>query len=470
MSEHEQERSSRLDEFVARPRRAVWVLAAPMMAGFMVHALYAIADAAFIGRLGADALAAATYVGALVFFAIAIATGLSIGVTAVIAQAIGRRDKDQAERLAGNAIALGLVIGTGLCALGLVFGQQLMPVLGAQGKAAHLAWEYFQVISLGMPLLLTSWVLRAILSGEGEARIPMFVLTVATLLNLALDPLLIFVWGLGVRGAALASLISQGVSVIAYLYAIVWKGRTYLRLRLAALLPRKNLLAPILEIGAPTAAGQIVLSVAAALVNRLLAEYGQNAVAGYGAGSKVDMLVALPVIGLSSAAVSIIGMFAGAGRVDLVRTLTVYTCKSAVVLATILGLAAFIASHWIIQLFVPGDPHAMDVGRSYLAFAVFAYPLMSIGMAISRILQGLGRGTASFVITVLRLLIVGVPCAALSVFVFRFPIEAVWISLIAGSLISNILGFAWLRRYVFRMDPTCLATREPKVEIPTVGT
>jgi Na+-driven multidrug efflux pump len=112
----------------------------------------------------------------------------------------------------------------------------------------------------------------------------------------------------------------------------------------------------------------------------------------------------------------------------------------------------------------------MDVGRSYLAFAVFAYPLMSIGMAISRILQGLGRGTASLLITVLRLLIVGVPCAALSVFVFRFPIEAVWISLIAGSLISNVLGFAWLRRYVFRMDPTLLATREPKVEIPTVGT
>ncbi|MCU0665452.1 MAG: MATE family efflux transporter, partial [Myxococcota bacterium] len=319
MTNHEQQRTSRLDEFVARPRRAVWVMAAPMMAGFMVHAIYAIADAAFIGRLGADALAAVTYMGALVFFAIAIATGLSIGVTAAIAQAIGRRDKEGAEHLAGNSILLGLGVGLALCACGLLFGEKIIPVLGAQERAAKLAWEYLQIISFGMPIMLFSWVLRAILSGEGEARIPMVILAIATVLNLVLDPIFIFALELGVRGAALASVLSAGLSVIAYLYAIVWKGRTYLRLRLSTLLPRRQLLMPILAIGAPTAAGQVVLSVAAGLVNRLLAEYGQDAVAGYGAGSKVDMLVALPVIGLASAAVSIIGMFAGAGRVDLVR-------------------------------------------------------------------------------------------------------------------------------------------------------
>lgn len=439
-----------------------------MMLGFMVHAVYAIADAAFIGQMGSAALAAATYVGALVFMAIAVATGLSTGITATVAHAIGRRDKDQAEKLAGNSVMLGLVVGCGLGAAGLVFGKQLIPLLGAEAEAATLAWDYLELISLGMPILLTSWVLRAVLNGEGEARVPMIVLTVATLLNLGLDPVLIFWAGLGIRGAAVSSLISQSVSVLAYLFVIVIRRRTYLRLRLSALIPRRSLIAPIVAIGAPTAAGQLVMSLSAVLINRLLAGFGQDAVAGYGAGSKVDMLVALPVIGLSSAAVSIIGMFSGAGRADLVRSLTTYTCKIAVMLAMVLGVGAFVASHWIILLFVPDDPSAMDVGREYLLYAVFAYPLMALGMAIGRILQGLGRGAPFLVITALRLLIIGVPGGYIAIHVFHAPLSALWLSLIAGSLASNTLGLYWLRHYVFRRDPTEIAVRGQVMVEPDV--
>ena len=176
-------RSDRLEEFLRAPRRALWVMALPMMAGMTVHTTYLIADTAFIGTLGTDALAAATFVAPLFFLTMALTMGLGTAVTALIAQAVGRGDAQTADSAAGTAITTGLVLGTAFGAAGLAAGPSMLELLGAEGRVAELGWAYFRVLALFMPLFFVSSVLRSILTGEGDARTPMVVLTVATVVN-----------------------------------------------------------------------------------------------------------------------------------------------------------------------------------------------------------------------------------------------------------------------------------------------
>ncbi|MCP4680358.1 MAG: MATE family efflux transporter [Deltaproteobacteria bacterium] len=453
-----QDHTSRLDEFIDRPKRAIWVLAGPMMMGFAVHAVYSFVDMIFIGQLGPMALAGSTFVMPLFFVAIALGVGFATGVTANVAQAIGRRDREEADHFASNSLGLGLLIGVLFAVCGLTMGKWIMPVLGAEGESAEFAWQYFEILSAGMPLMFVSMSIRAVLTGEGDAKTPMIVLTIATLLNLSLDPLFIFVLDMGIRGAALATLTSQLFSLITFSYIAFVRKSSFVRFRLSLLRPSSRLLVPILRIGLPTAAGQLVMALGSGLLNRVLASFGQIAVAGYGAGSRMDLIVALPMIGLASASVSVIGMFAGAGRADLVRSMALYTYRWVISLATVVGLCAYLASQWVVGWFT-AEPQAIEIGRTYLGYMVFAYPLMGIGMTSGRVLQGLGYGVPSLIITALRVLIVGVPGAYIAVYCFGAPIESAWISIIAGGFLANVLAIIWVRKYIWKSDPTVRATK-----------
>jgi len=449
----------RLNRYLAAPRRAVWTMAAPMMAGMAVHTLYMIADTAFIGSLGTEALAAATFVGPVFFLMVAVTMGLSTAVTALVAQAVGRRDADGADRVAGSAMTFGVATGCAMGALGLWSGPALLGHLGASGENAVLAWQYFQIISLAVPLFFVSSIFRAVLTGEGDARTPMLVLFGTTVLNIALDALFILVLGFGLRGAALATAASVMVSLSIFAFLIL-RGRTaYVRFHPAHLIPSRPDLGRIVGLAAPTAAGMVVMSVGGLLFNRLLSTFGEIAVAAYGAANKVDMIVALPIMGLAGAAVSVVGMFAGAARVDLVRSTALYTYRWAVLLASLIGIAAFLGSGSILRLFTD-DPRAIAIGHTYLGFMVVAYPMMAFGMTSGRLLQGVGHGMPSLVITSVRVLIVAVPLAYGVVLLLGAPIEAVWLSALVGGMSSTVLAFWWVRRLVWLADPTVRATRQ----------
>ncbi len=441
-------RKSRLDEFIANPRRALWSLAAPMMAGYTVHALYAVVDAAFIGRLGAVSLAAATFAGPLFMICVALANGVSTGITAVLARAIGSRDSARADHVASNGLGLGLGLGTGLAIVGLTIGLRMMPVLGAEGEVAALAWQYLEPLCMAMPLFFISSAFRAVLHGEGDSRTPMVVLAIATMLNLILDPVFIFTLDLGIRGAALASVAAQTFSLLTFGYLVLIRHRTFSRFRLSLMAPSWHMVAPILKIGVPAAGSILIVSVGMGLFNRVVAEFGDIAVAGFGAGTKVDMVVVLPIMGLASASVTMIGMFKGAGRTDLLRATALHTYRAALSTAIVIGVTAFLASRPVIGIFV-SDPEALAIGCRYLSFMAFAYPLMAIGMTSGRLLQGLGQGLPALLISVLRVLIIGAPLAYVAVFCLAAPLEAVWASMIFGGLISNIAAIWWVRRQLW---------------------
>ena len=431
-------------------------MAMPMIAGMTVHTMYIVADTAFIGTLGTDALAAATYVAPLFFLTLALTMGVGTAVTALIAQAVGRGDAASADAAAGTAISSGLVLGVVFGGVGLAVGPWMLGVLGAEGDVARLGWEYFQILAAFMPLFFVSSVLRSILTGEGDAKTPMLVLAVSTLSNIALDALFILGLGFGLRGAAVATTLSVVISVSAFSVLLLRRKKAFVRLRLAAMVPRLSVLRPLFALAVPIAASMIVMSVGTMLYNLLLSDFGAIAVAAYGAASKVDMIVVLPIFGLSGASVTVVGMFAGAGRSDLVRSTALYTYRWAITLAAVIGGAAFLNSGSILRIFTD-DPTAIAIGTTYLGFMIFAYPMMAVGMTTGRLLQGLGHGFPALFITTLRVLLVGVPVASVAVRVLDQSLQGVWVGILTGGVAATITSVLMVRQLMWRSDPTVKA-------------
>jgi putative MATE family efflux protein len=438
-----------------------------MMAGMAVHTLYMIVDTAFIGTLGTEALAAATFVTPLFMVMIALTVGLGTGVTALIAQAVGRRDARDAGRVAGSAMTVGVTVGSTLTATGLLGGRWLLEVLGATGRVGDLSWSYFQIITLLVPLWFVSIVFRSVLTGEGDAKTPMLVLAGATVINIALDALFILVLGLGLRGAALATGAAQLFSLAAFSTLLLRRRGAFVRLRWSLLVPAAKPASRLVALAAPAAAGILVMSAGGMLYNRLLSEFGQVTVAAYGAASKIDMLVAMPLFGLAGAAVSVVGMFAGAGRPDLVRATALYTYGWALGMAVGIGTLAYLSSGWALRAFT-SDAEAIAIGRTYLGFMLFAYPMMAFGIITGRLLQGLGRGLPPLVITAVRVLLIGVPTAYVGVYLYDAPVEIVWTGMLLGGVLATMLAVGWVRRAIWIDDPTASAidpvgsTAEPR--------
>ncbi len=435
----------RLDRFLANPRRAVWTLALPMMAGFAIHGLYAIVDTAFVGKIGPEALAGITFVAPLFFVAIALAQGLGTGVTATVAQAFGRRDRVAAGRLASEGLAVALGMGLVVMVAMEGVGGRVLRAMGADGETMAQAWAYLSTVAAAFPFMFVAASLRAILTGTGDSRTPMVIMAIATMLNLGLDPILIFWAGLGIRGAAMATVAAPSSSVVMYALAM-WRRDP--GIRLVPTRPRWADMSKIAIIGAPAAVNQLVMALGNGLGNRVVVHFDQIAVAAYGAATKVDLIVSMPVIGLAGAMVSLVGMFSGAGRPDLVRTTATYVYRWVITLALALGVVAFSSSEHVLRIFTK-DPRALAIGSQYLGFMLFAYPMMAFGMTSGRLLQGLGFGLPPLLITLVRVLVVGIPLAYVSVFWLGLPIWSIWASFIAGGLVSDLMSLVWIRRHVY---------------------
>ncbi len=449
--------ADRLDQFLAAPRKALWIMALPMIAGMTVHTLYIVADTAFIGTLGTDALAAATFVAPLFFVVIALTNSLGTAVTALVAQAVGRRDGGGGDAEVGTALTVGLGLGIVLGGVGLTTGRPLLQLLGAEGDVIQLGWEYFRWISAFLPLFFVSAVLRSILAGEGDAKTPMIVLAVATVSNIGLDALYMFGFGLGIQGAALATCTAALISTVAFATLLLRRKVHFVRLRLSALVPAREPLQKLLGLAAPIAGSMLIMSMGSMLYNWMLSDFGAIAVAAYGAASKVDMIVVLPIFGLSGAAVTVVGMFAGAGRAELVRSTALYTYRWAIIISAVVGTGAYLSSGRILRVFT-ADPTAIAIGGTYLGFMIFVYPMMAVGMTTGRLLQGVGHGLPALLITGLRVLLVGVPGAYFAVHVLDQSIEGVWMGILAGGLAATLVSFVIVHRLMWIADPTVKAT------------
>jgi len=436
-------RKTRLQAFTNDPFMSMWRLAVPIMISIGIQTLYTLIDMIYIGRLGGDAIAAVAFNMPIFFFIMGLSFGLGNGVTASIARFIGSNDKANADNSAEHAVAMGALISLILTVSGLLFGKNILLFIGCTDDILPLAWDYLKVSCYGLSFGIFSGFFRSILAGEGEMKLPMIVAGLGTVLNTILDPIFIFYMKLGVAGAAWATTMSQIVVFFVFIYMLFVKRHTYVRFRLKDFSFSSYIIYDIIKVGIPVSMSMVVMSVGQLVFNRLLVNFSTDAVAAYQIGGRLDMIVFLPIFGIASALTTIIGMFYGAKEFDKIKSISFYGIKSSLLITSISSVFLFIFAPSVVKIFT-ADLQIQNISIDYLRIMSLMFPFISVGLTIGRILQGLGRGMPSLIITIVRVIGLAGPLAYYFTFVLDKPVEWIWYSMFVSGILATTISVTWL--------------------------
>ena len=442
---------SRLKIFLENPSKALWSLAIPIMFGMGIQTLYNLVDMIFIGKLGGQSIAGIAFNMPLFFLVLGLTMGLGTGVTASIARFIGQENKKEADNSAEHAIAMAIVISIFLCLLGLMFGKTILSFFGAEGDILSIAWEYLHIMCIGMPFMIFSGFFRSILAGEGDMKFPMMVAGLGTVLNIVLDPIFIFELesyggiglGLGVAGAAMATVISQVIVFCVFIYMLFVKEHSYVTFRLKDFSFSKVIIWDIVSVGLPASLSMIVMAIGQGVFNKILIYFSADTVAAYQVAGRLDMLVFLPIFSIAASLTTLVGMFYGAKEYNALRFTIRYGILSAFFITIISSSFVYFFADFTVGFFTDDDL-IISIAVSFLKLFSLVYPLIAIAITTGRVLQGLGKGLPVLIITIIRVLGVSAPLALFFIFYLAKPVEWVWYSMMISTIIAFIISMVWL--------------------------
>ena len=437
-------RHSRLKSFIDNPSKSLWTLAIPIIAGMGIQTLYSIVDMIFIGMLSGEAIAAVAFNFPIFFFVMGISFGLGSGVTASIARFIGSDDKVNADNAAEHAIVMAFVISALLTSLGLLYGKQILVKIGCTPEVLPQAWEYLKVSCYGLSFGVFSGFFRSILAGEGDMKFPMILAGIGTVLNIVLDPIFIFTLNFGVSGAAWATTISQMIICIIFIYMLFFKDHAYVQFKLRDFNPSYFILVDIIKVGLPASMSMIVMAIGQLLFNIMLATFSTDAVAAYQIAGRIDMVVFLPIFGIASALTTMVGMFFGANEIDKIRFITRYGISSSFIITSVGSIILYVFAPFIISGFTD-ETVIKNIAVNYLRVISLLFPFISIGLTIGRILQGLGLGMPSLMITTIRVIGVAGPLAYYFIYILDKPVEWMWYAMFISGIMATIISIVWLK-------------------------
>jgi len=415
----------------------LWKLSVPAMAGMFVMSLYSVVDMIFVGRgVGALAIAGVSVIFPLQMFTMAVGMMIGMGTSSLISRSMGAGDMKRAERALGNAILLILILGGTLTIVGLAKTTFFIYLFGATDDVFPYAKEYMDVILFSVLLHEFAMSSNGIIRAEGNARVAMISMFIGALLNIALDPIFIFVLDMGVRGAAIATVISQAVTTL-YLLHYFLSGKSSLRIRVKNFLLEWAVVKQIVSIGFASFVRTAAVSFIAVIINRTLASYGGGiSIAVFGVIRRVMMFAAMPSMGIAQGLQPILGFSYGAKRYD--RGIEVIH-KSAII-ATVFSVVAF-----LILLFFPSpimrifstDTALVSQGTHAMKLAFLAFWLVGFHIVGSTIFQAIGKVIPTFILATSRQILFLIPL--LLILPRFFQLDGIWLSIpIADALSFSI--------------------------------
>ena len=416
--------------------------------------LYFLVDLYFVGRLGKEAIAGVGLAGNLTMVVLALTQALSVGATSLIAQAMGRKDAARAERVFNQAFVLSLGVGVTFCALGLAVRGAYAGALAADGATADQSVRYLDWYIPAMALQFALVAMGAALRGIGDVKLPTVIQVGTVLVNIVLAPVLILGWGtgygLGVRGAALASFVAIAAGLVAF---VVYFRRpaSPLRFRVSMWRPDLGLWKEILRIGVPAGGEFVLMAVYAVLVYAIIRPFGAAAQAGFGVGIRLMQSMFLPAVAIGFATAPVAGQNFGAGLGARVRhTFFAAAGLSAVVMVAMTALS-HIAPAAMIAAF-NDDPGVVQFGAEYLRIISWIFLASGVIFVSSSMFQGLGNTVPPLASSAMRLVTFAIPAVWLS----RqpgFQMRHVWYLSVASVMVHLTLNLLLLRREFRRKLP-----------------
>lgn len=359
-------------------RRAVFLLAVPMVLELVLESTFAVVDIYFVGKLGASAVATVGLTETYLFLLYSIAMGLAMGVTALIARRVGEGARGEASVTAAQALWIAVLASLPFALAGIVWARELLALMGADAWTLQHGVGYMRWMLGGNVVILLLFVINAIFRGAGDAAIAMRVLWLANGLNILLDPLLIFGWGpipgFGIEGAAIATNIGRGTGVLMQLW-ILFRGGRHIRVAAAQLAWNAKVAWQIVRTSLGGVGQMIVAMTSWIFLMRILASLGSEAVAGATIAIRIMMFTMMPAWGMSNAAATLVGQNLGAqqpGRAEAaVWTIGRYNMAYLILVAALF----FLLPRELVGVF-SSEPQVIEVGAEWLrilSYSLFVY-------------------------------------------------------------------------------------------------
>jgi putative MATE family efflux protein len=425
-------------------------LAVPVTVSMVMFTVYLMVDLYFVGRLGPDAVAALSISGNAFFIHLGLSTMLGTGGMALIAQAYGRKDYDHAAKVFRQSITLALIVGAVETTTGLMIAPAYIKYFGGAGKSLVWGIQYFQIFVISFFFMILLYTIGNCYRGMGNTKTPMIILLQANILNILLDPVLIFGWlgvpAMGVRGAALASLISQVYALAIYGYLIFIRN-TEIKVggswRFNATIVRQSL-----YIGVPSGMNHFLLAANLLITFRVISDYGTAALASIGVGFRLLQAIYIPVIAVASAMAAIVGQNFGAEKYLRIAGTFGRAWMISITFMIFCTTVCQAIPERLIGIF-SSDPDVIRFGVIYLKTFSLGFVMVGSIMVISAVFQGLGKTYPSLVGAALDNVLFAALVFTLPAY-FNWGIQSIFWIKVATVVVETAVIAVWLKRELVR--------------------
>jgi putative MATE family efflux protein len=429
-------------------RRAVFLLAIPMMLEMCLESVFAVVDIFFVSKLGAYATTTVGLTESFLTIVYSIAIGLSMAATAMVARRVGEKNPEEAARSGAQAIMLAIIITIGLSITGFFFYKDLLRLLGADNEVLGKGAGYTRIVLTCSVVIMLLFMINGIFRGAGNAAIAMRSLWLANICNIILCPALINGWGpfpeLGLTGAALATTIGRGIGVLYQLYHLMF-GKGIIRIKPKHFIPRWEIIRSLLNIASTATLQFIIASASWIVLIQLMGRFGQNAVAGYTIAIRLIMFFLLPAWGLSNAAATLVGQNLGAKQPQRAEDAVWKTAKYNALFMLLVSLIFLAGAEFFVKL-ITHDAEVMAVGIEALRIVSLGYIFFGIGMVMMNAFNGAGDSRTPTWINLFGFWAFQIPLAYLLAVHMRLGPTGVFIAIIAAETAITVAGVILFRR------------------------
>lgn len=444
--------------------KALFYLSLPLIITNLLQTAYNLADTIWVGQYSTDALAAISFTFPLVFLLISIGLGISIAGSVLVAQRIGLEKPEYATFAASQTVTYAILGSIVIGLIGYVTAEPILRLVGASESVLPLANSYMQIISIGLPFMFGFIVFTALSRGSGDTVTPMILMTGSVVLNIILDPILIFgftdnplfIWtglesvstylfeltaytGSGIKGAAYATIVSRALAFTAALYVMFYTQRS-VTINLSDMYPNITELKQLLSIGIPASFETVSRAVSVNLMLFIVGLFPTEVVAGYGVGIRIFSVVFLPAVAVSQSVETITGQNYGANNMKRLVQTNHIAAKSMFGLLVLLGGIVWFSADLISAVFT-NDPQVKQVAKSFVLIVAPTFGFTGVLRAYSGGFRGVGKTKISAFISIFTFAIIRIPIAY--ILSTRIGSSGIWysfvVSNIAGAIVALVL-------------------------------
>ncbi|MEA3313783.1 MAG: MATE family efflux transporter [Caldisericota bacterium] len=424
----------------------LFILGLPVILANFAQTLYNIVDAFWLGKVGKAALTAPTITFNVVFIFIAFSMGISVGGSTLVAQYTGARRSKQAEKTAGTTIFLMIILGITSGIIGFLFAPSVLRLLHTPSDAFASTLTYMRIIFLGMPFMFVYHAFQGVIQGKGNTITPMKIVFVSIVINIILDPIMIFGIGMpkmGVMGAAIATDISRVIAAYIGLRYLFSK-KSEIPLKIKDISFNKKLAKKIFHIGLPLSFGQMATSIGFTVLISIVNIFGSAVISAFGIGNRMISLLNMPAMGFSHAATVMVGQNMGAGNVERAENIV---WKTVIIIAAFLFSGAtltFLFGGGIVRFFI-NDPEVISIGINFFRIASYSVPFFGIMFAFNAAFSGSGHTFPILVLNTARLWAIRIPLAYLWAIKMEMGPNGIFYSMVISNIVISLLAFIWFK-------------------------